>query len=351
MIAGLVVGAGLAFGPAYGGTRYLVALGLGALAGLLAALVPTLLRWPGWTTVPAAAVLYLLFGAAAAVPSSAVGGVLPSLESVRLLALGVVTSWKQMLTVAVPVGSSGALLVPAYLSALVCAAVGCLIAVRARHALWALVAPVAMAAAAAALGADAGRPAGAGRHRARARRAGLGGLAATPGRVAWTRRPPAARAGAGADPGAGRRHPARSRPDGRRPAADRASHGGPAVRPADPAQPAVGVPVVRQGRPGHRAVHRRRSARRRPDPVGGDGRLQRHDLRHHARHRRVQPGGQPDRRRSRGHADGAGCPGARLRGGLAAGHRVPGRHRVRRTHEPQPSPKRSGTTRTAAPEW
>ncbi len=34
----------------------------------LAALVPALLRWPGWTTVPTAVVLYLLFGAAAAVP-------------------------------------------------------------------------------------------------------------------------------------------------------------------------------------------------------------------------------------------------------------------------------------------
>ena len=34
-----------------------------------------------------------------------------------------------------PVGNSGALLVPAYLFALVCASVGCLIAVRARHAL------------------------------------------------------------------------------------------------------------------------------------------------------------------------------------------------------------------------
>ncbi len=110
--------------------------------------------------MPAAAVLYVLFGAAAAVPSSAVGGVLPSLESVRLLALGVVTSWKQMLTVAVPVGNSGALLVPAYLCALLCATVGCLIVARARHALVALVAPVAMAAAAASLGTDlAGHPA------------------------------------------------------------------------------------------------------------------------------------------------------------------------------------------------
>src|SRR6478735_180850 len=153
VIVVLVAGAGLLLGPAYGGTRYLVALALGALAGGLSALVPALLRWPGWTTVPMAAVLYLLFGAVAAVPGSAVGGVLPSVESIRLLGLGVVTSWKQMLTVAVPVGSSGALLVPAYLSALLCAAVGSVIATRSARPGWALLAPLAMAAAAAVLGA------------------------------------------------------------------------------------------------------------------------------------------------------------------------------------------------------
>ena len=158
VIGVLVAGAGLAFGPAYGGTRYLVALAVGAWAGLLAALLPTLLRWPAWTTAPLAALFYLLFGAAA-VPSSAVGGVLPSGESVRLLAVGVVTSWKQLLTVAVPVGSSGALLVPAYLTALVLTAAGALVALRSPRPLLALLAPAAMAAAAAILGTqDPGRP-------------------------------------------------------------------------------------------------------------------------------------------------------------------------------------------------
>jgi transglutaminase-like putative cysteine protease len=152
VIAVLVAGAGLLVGPAYGGAQYLLALIVGALAGGLAALIPALLRWPGWTTVPAVVVLYLLCGAVA-VPSTAVGGVLPSLESVRLLGVGVVTSWKEMLTVAVPVGNSGALLVPIYLSALVCSAVGGLIALRTEHAGWALLAPVAMAATAAVLGA------------------------------------------------------------------------------------------------------------------------------------------------------------------------------------------------------
>ena len=42
VVAALVVGAGLAFGPAYGGTRYLVALGLGG-----GVLVFAVRRWRG----------------------------------------------------------------------------------------------------------------------------------------------------------------------------------------------------------------------------------------------------------------------------------------------------------------
>jgi transglutaminase-like putative cysteine protease len=152
-IAVLVVGAGLAFGPAYGGTRFLLAMGLGALVGGLSALLPVLLRWPAILTVPLAAVGYLIFGGAAAVPRSTMGGVVPSGESVRLLAVGVVSSWKQMLTVAVPVGSAGSVLVPAYLTALVLTTVGVLIALRSRRPLFALVAPALMGIGAALLGA------------------------------------------------------------------------------------------------------------------------------------------------------------------------------------------------------
>ncbi|WP_029138139.1 transglutaminase-like domain-containing protein [Nakamurella lactea] len=151
-IAVLVAGAGLAFGPAYGGSRFLLALGLGALVGGLAALIPALARWPAVLTLPLAAVGYLLVGGAAAVPRSTVGGVLPSGESIRLLSVGVITSWKQMLTVAVPVGSAGSLLLPAFLTSLVLTAAGVSVALRSARPLTALLAPALMAAGAALLG-------------------------------------------------------------------------------------------------------------------------------------------------------------------------------------------------------
>lgn len=150
----LVAGAGLAFGPAYGGTRFLIALGLGALVGVLAGVVPALLRWSAWLTLPIALIGYLALGAAAAVPRTAVGGVLPSGESVRLLTVGVITSWKQMLTVTVPVGNSGTLLLPAFLSAALLSTVGVLLALRTIRPITALLPAAVMAAGAALLGAD-----------------------------------------------------------------------------------------------------------------------------------------------------------------------------------------------------
>lgn len=154
VIAVLVTLAALAFGGAYGGTRWLVAAAGGALVGAAAVLLVDRLRGPWWVAAAAATGGYLLFGAALAVPSTAIGGVLPSVESLRLLTVGVVASWRQLLTVAVPVGSSGALMIPAYLSALVATAVGAGIALRTRRPRWALAAPLAMLVVAALFGAS-----------------------------------------------------------------------------------------------------------------------------------------------------------------------------------------------------
>ena len=87
---------------------------------------------------------YLLFGAALATPDSAIAGVLPSLESIRLLVLAVITSWQQMLTVAVPVGSSGALLAPVYISALALSLGAGTVVCRTRRPLFALLVPASM---------------------------------------------------------------------------------------------------------------------------------------------------------------------------------------------------------------
>lgn len=152
-ITALVVAASLSFGGAYGGSRWLVAAVGGAVIGASAALLATRLRWPWWGTVLGALVGYLVFGAALAVPSTALAGFAPSAESLRLLTLGVVNSWQQLLTVAVPVGTAGALMIPVYLTALTTAAAGTAIAVRGRRPAWALTAPLVMLLVAALFGA------------------------------------------------------------------------------------------------------------------------------------------------------------------------------------------------------
>lgn len=154
VIVGLVVAASLAFGGAYGGTRWLIAAAGGALVGAGAGLLAARLRWPWWGTVLAGMVGYLAFGAALAVPATAIARVIPSVESLRLLTLGVVNSWQQLLTVAVPVGTSGGLMIPVYLTALVTTAVGASIAVRTRRPRWALTGPLTMLIVAALLGAS-----------------------------------------------------------------------------------------------------------------------------------------------------------------------------------------------------
>ena len=117
VIAGLVVAASLAFGAAYGGQRWLIACAGGALVGALISLLAARLRWPWAVTTLAVFVGYLVFGGALAVPTTAIAGVVPGVESLRQLTVGVVTSWRQLLTVAVPVGTAGAVLIPVYLTA------------------------------------------------------------------------------------------------------------------------------------------------------------------------------------------------------------------------------------------
>ena len=155
-MAALIGVASLAFAAAYGGSRWWVAAAGGVVLGGLIAWGTAALRWHWLLTVLVTAIAYLLFGAGLAASDSALGGLIPSVESVRRLTLAVVTSWRQMLTVVVPVGASGTLLVPVFLSALVLSAVAGSVITRTRRPLWALVAPVVMFGLAGLFGTDAG---------------------------------------------------------------------------------------------------------------------------------------------------------------------------------------------------
>ncbi|SDG43129.1 transglutaminase-like domain-containing protein [Microbacterium pygmaeum] len=131
------------FWPTFDGPGYLIAALGGAALGLAIASAGALFRW-GVLLISGVTVLaYFVFGAALALPHTALAGVIPTLDTLGQLALGAVTSWKQLLTTVAPVAASdGHLVVPMILSLLAAVLAGCL-ALRARHAAWALL-PVAV---------------------------------------------------------------------------------------------------------------------------------------------------------------------------------------------------------------
>ena len=123
----------------YGGDpRYLVA-GLGGVAlGLGVAALSHRLRLGLLATAGSGVLVYFLFGSALATPTQALFGVLPSLDSLRTLLLGIVFSWKDMLTVGVPVGVADGMLIVPFLAGLICAVAAGLLTWRLRSALWPL---------------------------------------------------------------------------------------------------------------------------------------------------------------------------------------------------------------------
>ena len=79
-----------------------------------------------------------MFGTALAVPEASFAGVLPRLDSLRTLLLGVVFAWKDMLTVGVPVGTAGGTLIVPFLSSLLTALAAGLLIWRLKSPYWPL---------------------------------------------------------------------------------------------------------------------------------------------------------------------------------------------------------------------
>ncbi|WP_051479275.1 transglutaminase-like domain-containing protein [Arthrobacter sp. H5] len=127
----------LGFGPTFGGdARYLIVGFGGVLLGLGIAWLAARYRWGLWTTVGAVLGAYLVLGSALAAPVEAFLGFLPTLESLRVLIVGVVFSWKDILTVADPVGIARGMLVVPFLGSLLTAVVAGSLAWRLRSPYW-----------------------------------------------------------------------------------------------------------------------------------------------------------------------------------------------------------------------
>lgn len=107
----------------------------GAVLGGGLATVGARRRWPTLTVLAFALPTFFLFGALAA-PTTTLGGVLPTLTTWQLMGRGVVTVWKQVLTIPPPLGDVGVLLLLPYLLAFFGTLVAVTIALRAKH--WSL---------------------------------------------------------------------------------------------------------------------------------------------------------------------------------------------------------------------
>jgi hypothetical protein len=134
----LIAVAVIGFAATFEGPQYLVAA-IGALViGLALAWVGLRWRWGVLSLSGATIGAYFLFGGALALPHTAWLGVIPTIETWRQLAIGVVTSWKDLLTTVPPVAPSDGHLIVPFLMTLAASVLGGSLALRAKHAAWAL---------------------------------------------------------------------------------------------------------------------------------------------------------------------------------------------------------------------
>jgi hypothetical protein len=129
----------LGFSLSFGGAPYYLVAGFGGIfLGLAVAVCNAHLRLGLLITTAIALAAYLVFGTVLAVPDSAIAGFLPSLDSLRTLLLGVVFAWKDMLTVGVPVGTAGGVLIVPYLSSLLASLIAGILIWRLKGPYWPL---------------------------------------------------------------------------------------------------------------------------------------------------------------------------------------------------------------------
>ena len=127
------------FWPTFDGARYLVAALGGLVLGMALGVLGTLFRWGILLLTGATVIVYFLFGGALALPNTTVAGVVPTLETLRLLALGTFMSWKQLLTTIAPVATDDGHLIVPFILALVAAVLTTSLALRLRSAAWSLI--------------------------------------------------------------------------------------------------------------------------------------------------------------------------------------------------------------------
>lgn len=149
----LLLGVSVAgFWPTFAGASYLPAAIGGALLGIAIAAAAAWRRW-GILIIAALTVLaYFVFGGALALPHTTIAGFIPTFDTLQQLAIGVITSWKQMLTTVAPVAAPDGHLIVPFLLLLVAAALTASLALRLTRPAWALIPAAALLAVVISLG-------------------------------------------------------------------------------------------------------------------------------------------------------------------------------------------------------
>lgn len=140
------------FWPVYRSPEFLLMTAVTIAVGCALAIAGALGRWPTAVMVPAVIGLYLLLGVPLAIPDQTAAGVLPTASGELTLIRAAALSWKQLVTISIPVGAYQALLVPPFILVLLTAVISLTIALRARHGEAAVIAPILLFVAAILLG-------------------------------------------------------------------------------------------------------------------------------------------------------------------------------------------------------
>ncbi|KRE26158.1 transglutaminase domain-containing protein [Agromyces sp. Soil535] len=152
LVAAMLAAAMIPWWPIYESEAFIVAASVAIVAGSAIGFAGARFHWPAWAVVIAVFGAYVVLGVPAAVPGSALAGVIATPQGLVDLVAGAALSWKQLVTIAVPVGSYQALLVPPFLLALVASTCAVTIALRSRRPAAAVIPPALLLLAGIALG-------------------------------------------------------------------------------------------------------------------------------------------------------------------------------------------------------
>jgi hypothetical protein len=136
--------AAVALWPVYQDTRFIVLVGVTTVLGTAVAILGAVFHWKSFVVLLVGFAVFVLAGVPLAVPDQAVAGFLPSWPGIVDLLASVALGWKQLLTIALPVGDYQALLVPAFVLVLTSTIVSLTIALRATWGELAVLPPIAM---------------------------------------------------------------------------------------------------------------------------------------------------------------------------------------------------------------